>query len=299
MSRRAASPIVALAVLAAGAFPALAQDPAAPAPPAEEKKFPKWSDTAEFGWVATSGNSESSTFGLKNTLTRENERSLFELKLGGVRVETTTITLFAVGNSTDFTREEDTTSATTAENYFVAGRYDRKITDRFFWFAGAGWDRNRPAGIDNRYVAMAGVGNIWVDTDRRKWRTDYAITGTDQENVVDDPTFDDTFIGLRLSSAFLQKFGANDVGVFTNDTIVDQNLNETEDWRVNMTNAVALNINSRLALKVSLQWLYDNLPSLKEVDLFDPGDLTTPIGRVFVEADDLDTLLTTALVIKY
>ena len=97
----------------------------------------------------------------------------------------------------------------------------------------------------------------------------------------------------------LQKFGANDVGAFTNDTTVDENLNQTDDWRVNMTNAVSINMSTHLALKVSLQWLYDNAPSLKEVDLFDPGDLTTPIGTVFVEADDIDTLFTTALVVKY
>lgn len=285
-------------LLLAATTPVLAQDAPAPAPP-PAPKFPKWSDTAELGWVATSGNSESSTLGLKNTLSRENEHSLFELKLGGIRVESTTINLFAVGNATDFTREEDKTTATTAENYFLNGRYDRKITAKFFWFAGAGWDRNRFAGIDNRYAAFGGVGNQWIDTDRRKWRTDYAVTGTKQENVVDDPDFDDTFVGVRLSSSFLQKFGAHDVGSFTNDTIVDENLNQTDDWRVNMTNAVALNISTHLALKVSLQWLYDNAPSLKEVNLYDPGDLTTPIGTVLVELDELDTLFTTALVIKY
>jgi putative salt-induced outer membrane protein YdiY len=295
MTRRAPRALVALAAFAAGALPVLAQVPAPPA----EKKFPQWHDTAELGWVATSGNSESSTIGLKNSLARENQHSLFELKLGGIRVESSTINLFAVGTATDFTREEDTQSATTAENYFLNGRYDRKITEKFFWFGGAGWDRNRFAGIDNRYVGFGGVGNIWVDSDRRKWRTDYSLTGTRQVNVVDDPTFDDTFGGVRLSSSFLQKFGAHDVGSFTNDTILDENLNQTDDWRVNMTNAVAVNISSHLALKVSLQWLYDNAPSFKEVNLYAPADLTTPIGTVLVELDELDTLFTTALVIKY
>jgi putative salt-induced outer membrane protein YdiY len=295
MNRRATSSLLALCAFAAGALPALAQDPAPPA----EKKFPKWSDAAELGWVATAGNSESSTIGLKNSLARENEHSLFELKLGGIRVETTTITLFAVGTPADFSREEDRTSATTAENYFLNGRYDRKITEKFFWFAGAGWDRNVFAGIDNRYTGGGGVGNQWCDTDRRKWRTDYALTATKQENVVDDPEFDDTFGGVRLSSSFLQKFGAHDAGSYGNDTILDENLDQTDDWRVNMTNWVSVNMSTHVALKVSLQWLYDNAPSLKEVDLFDPSDLTTPVGKALVEVDELDSLFTTALVIKY
>jgi len=270
--------------------------------PAAEKKLPKWSDTAELGWVATSGNSESSSFAFKDTLLREGKNDLFELKLGGLKVETTDIRLYAVGGTTAFSRIEERETETTAESYFLTGRYDRKITEDFFWFAGAGWDRNEFAGIQNRYAGFGGVGNKWFDTDRRKWRTDYSTTVTKQENVVDDPDLDDTFFGVRLSSTFLQKFGANDAGTFGNDTIIDENLNETSDWRVNMTNWVGLSMTSHVALKVSLQWLYDNLPSLKEVDLFpasDPGGTGTPIGTALVELEDLDMIFTTALVIKY
>ena len=297
--RRGLIAAVLAAAVAVSAGTALAQTPA---PPAPEKKVPKWSDSAELGWVATAGNSESNSYSLKNTLLHEGERDLFEVKLGALKVKTTDIRLYAVGDPTDFERQEEKDSRTTAENYFLTGRYDRNITEHFFWFAGAGWDRNQFAGIQNRYVAFGGVGNKWFDTDRRKWRTDYSVTGTKQENVVDDPDFDDTFVGIRLSSTFLQKFGDNDAGTFGNDTIVDENLNETEDWRVNMTNWVALNMTGHLALKVSLQWLYDNLPSLKEVDLFpptDPGGTGTPIGTVLVDLDELDSIFTTALVIKY
>jgi len=297
--RRGLIAAVLAAAVAVSAGTALAQTPA---PPAPEKKMPKWSDSAELGWVATAGNSESNSYSLKNTLLHEGERDLFEVKLGALKVKTTDVRLYAVGDPTDFERQEEKDSRTTAENYFLTGRYDRNITEQFFWFAGAGWDRNQFAGIQNRYVAFGGVGNKWFDTDRRKWRTDYSVTGTKQENVVDDPDFDDTFVGIRLSSTFLQKFGDNDAGTFGNDTIVDENLNETEDWRVNMTNWVALNMTGHLALKVSLQWLYDNLPSLKEVDLFpptDPGGTGTPIGTVLVDLDELDSIFTTALVIKY
>jgi len=289
------------AALCATAGAARAQD--APA----EKKLPKWSDTAELGWVATSGNSESSSLGFKDTLTREGKNDLFEIKLGGIKVETTDITLYAVDlpgtpDPNDFSSEETKDTKTTAENYFFTGRYDRNITPRFFWFGGAGWDRNIPAGIQNRYVAFGGVGNNWFAGDRRKWRTDYSVTGTKQDNVVDDPTFNDTFFGLRLTSTFLQKFGAGDNGSYGNDTIIDENLDDTTDWRVNMTNWVSLNFTSHLALKVSLQWLYDNLPSLEEINLYpatDPGGTGTPIGTALVPVDDLDSIFTTALVIKY
>ena len=284
-----------LAVLASAGLPAAAQE----AKP-EEKKY-GWFDSAELGLVLTSGNTETSTFGLKNTLLRVWEKQRFEIKLGGIRVETTDRRLFAVGDSPgDFTVEEDNNTETTAENYYLNGRFDRTLSERFFWFAGAGWDRNRFAGIDNRYQVFAGVGNVWVDADRRKWRTDYSFTGTKEEDVVEPPDFDDTFFGVRLSSTFLQKFG--DSGTYGNDTIIDENLNDTEDLRVNMTNWVAVNMSDHLALKVSLQWLFDNQPALQTVNLYpttDPGGVGPPSGTVLAELDDLDTIFTTALVIKY
>ncbi|HYV84930.1 MAG TPA: DUF481 domain-containing protein [Patescibacteria group bacterium] len=271
--------------------------------PPPKPPIPKWSDTAELGFVATTGNSQTSTFGLKNSLVREHDKSRFEVKLGGIRVTTTDRSLFAVGTPTDF-EGIDGDPKTTAESYYLNGRYDRKITEKFFWFGGAGWDRNEPAGIQNRYTVGAGVGNIWIDVPRRNWRTDYAVTGTREDDVVEPPDFNDTFAGVRVSSKFTQKFGPQDSGAYVNDTAVDENLSDTSDWRVNMTNSVALNMSTRIALKVSLQWLYDNVPAFKSVDLFGAqdaqGNPINPAGiKVPVEADNLDTIFTTALVIKY
>jgi len=269
--------------------------------PAEAKKL-GWKDTAELGYVMTSGNSDSSTLGLKNTLVYDWESARFEMKLGAIRVESTPVPFFAVGTATDFTREEND-SELTAESYFLNGRYDHNITDRFFWFAGAGWDRNTFAGIQNRYAAFGGVGNIWFDTETIKWRTDYALTATKQEDVIEQPDLDDTFLGVRLSSTFLYKWSES--GSYGNDTILDENVDDTDDWRVNMTNWVAVNLSNHLALKVSLQWLYDNQPALIAANLFDAtgapvdADLDGVQDQVAVEADELDSIFTTALVIKY
>lgn len=300
MRTSVATVVVAAACLAAclaATRPVRAEEPA-PAPP----PGPHWTDAAEVGIVVTSGNTETSTFGLKNSLARENGPSRFELKAGGIRVETTTITLFAVGTPGDFEREKLKDSETTAESYYLNGRYDRKISEHFFWFTGAGWDRNLFAGVQNRYVVSGGVGNIWSDSDRRKWRTDYSVTGTREEDVAEPPGFDGTFAGVRVASSFLQKFGSASQTSYTNDTIVDDSVDHSTDWRVNMTNSLAVNMTTHLALKVSLQWLYDHQPAVKQVDLFAPGTAPpadTPIGRAFVDVDDLDTIFTTALVIKY
>lgn len=277
--------------------------PAAPAPPPPPPPGPKWSDSAELGYVATTGNSQTSTFGLKNSTVRDNGPSRFEIKLGGIRVVTTDKNIFAIGTLTDF-HGVDGDPKTTAESYYFNGRYDRKITARFFWFVGAGWDRNEPAGIENRYTGGGGVGNIWIDAPRRNWRTDYGLTWTHEQDVVAPPDFNDSFGGARVSSKFTQKFGPQDSGAYVNDTTVDENLDDTKDWRVNMINSVAMNMSAKIALKVSLQWLYDNVPAFKNVDLYAArdanGDPVLPkIGSVPVQAEKLDSIFTTALVIKY
>ena len=50
----------------------------------------------------------------------------------------------------------------------------------------------------------------------------------------------------------------------TNVTIADENLNETADFRLDSLTALAVAMNARLALKVSLQFLFDNQPSFIE-----------------------------------
>lgn len=272
---------------------AMAQENPPPPPP------DRWQDTAELSYVVTAGNSESNTLGFKDKLWRNWDKSAFVLNAGAVRSESTTTTsIFAVGTPHNFDVTEDRTTALAAESYYLNGRYDRKITDHFFWFGSVGWDRNRFAGIDNRYTGVGGVGNIWADSDRLKFRTDYAVTYTKQVDVVDNPNFDGTFLGARVSWNYLQMFGANTT--FTNDLIFDDNLDDTADFRANMINGISVSMTKRLALKASLQWLYDNRPSFKEIDIFDlPPPGGTKQGMVLVELKELDTIFTTSLVINF
>jgi putative salt-induced outer membrane protein YdiY len=261
---------------------------------AEEAEETGWTDVAELGLVLTAGNSETSSFSLNNTLARSWEKSAFTLKAGALRVETTTIT-GASGNTADYdiTEREDIT----AERYFLNGRFDRKISPKFFWYAGAGWDRNIPAGIKSRYTATGGVGNIWVDKETMKFRTDYAATYTDQTDAYENPTsdFDYSFFGLRFSWEYLHKFGENTT--YGNDLILDENLDETSDFRADMTNWLAVSMSKRLALKVSLQTMYDGEPSEREFTLPDPD--TGEDVPVYVPVDDFDTIFTAALVVNF
>ncbi|HEY3176361.1 MAG TPA: DUF481 domain-containing protein [Candidatus Polarisedimenticolia bacterium] len=282
-----------LGVLAlAGAIPAFAQ----------QDPNERWKDSAEMSYVVTAGNSDTQTFGFKNKLWRAWDKNALEFNLGGVRAKATT-RRFAIADdpndpqrSFDIEEERDLV----AEAYYFNGRYDRKLSDRFFWYAGAGWERNRFAGLQNRYTAAGGVGNLWFDTERAKWRTDYSATYTRQDDVVVDPGFDDTFFGVRVTSSFMKKMGASTT--YTNDTILDENVDETKDFRANMINGLSVQMSTHLALKVSLQSLYDNRPAIRELETFfdDPvRGLVETKKPVIDELDRLDTIFTTSLVINF
>ena len=93
-------------------------------------------------------------------------------------------------------------------NSLLRGSYERNITSRFFWNTGASWDRNDDAGILNRYIVHAGVGNTWVDIMRRRFATTYGLSYADREEEEPDPEKDRRFAGARLGWNYTEKFNA-------------------------------------------------------------------------------------------
>ncbi len=270
---------------------------ATPVSAQEEEEEPlTWSNQTEFSFVSTSGNAEATTLGLRSVTTGPMGPGRLVIGAGALRAESDTTTRLAIGTPVRFTVEETSVSEVTAENYFLRGRYEQPISERLFWFAGAGWERNEFAGIKNRISIVAGIGHLWYENESGHFRTSYGVTYTDQEDVIDNPAVSDTFAGLRLGWDYLRPFGANTS--YGNLFIVDANLDETSDYRADMLNWLDVSMSERFALRLSLQFLYDNEPSLTEIPLFlIPG---VPTGTtVLAPLDDLDTLFTVALVVNF
>jgi hypothetical protein len=251
--------------------------------------------TAELTGVWTSGNSESNTLGMAATLRRLWENSEVKLDGGAVRTESGIITRTAVGTLDDFVVRKETSRKKTAENYYLRGRYDYKLSERFFAFAGADWLRNTFAGIDSRLLFAAGAGNIWLDDERFRFKTDYSATYTFQEDVIENPFVKTSFPGLRLSYNFWWNLTSSTD--FESTLIGDWNLDNTDDVRLDFTNALPIAISEKLALKPSLQLLWRNEPSLTALGLEDQSGVPTG-DTVLVPLEKLDTFFTLALVVK-
>jgi len=280
--------LILLLVVFGGCWPTLAQDSS------EEKEEKKlgWTNVADVGLVVTSGNASTSTFTIDDKLTRTWENSLFTLRGGLLRLQTVDDP-FAVGTEEDFKVFEDETRELDNERYYIAGDYKQNITSKLFWVVGGGWDRDTNAGIESRSVVYGGLGNTWRDDDHMQFKTDYAVTYTRRIDDIPDPSRDVNFSELRLSYAYMHHL-AEKVD-FDSDFAFFVNLADGGDNRFNTISSVTTNVSSVLALRFSLQFIYQNQPALKEIDLF--NEIGVEIGNAVVRKDRLDSIAKFALVI--
>lgn len=259
----------------------------------ESDSPPSWTDKAELLFVFTSGNAESSSFGLRNTLTRRLQGATIRFDVGGIRVESGTRRRTAVGTGQDdFVVSEDSDRETTAENYFSEARADLDLSHRTYAYASGGWVRNRFAGVDNRWTGAAGFGINVLSNDRSEFDVDIGFTLTSEDRVTGST---ESFGGLRLTWDYTRQL--TETTAFASRLVVDENLSDTDDLRADFDNSIAVSISDALALKTGLKLLYDRQPALEQVDLFDaPGG--TVIGTVQTPLDDLDSQVTVSLVVN-
>lgn len=278
--------VPAIGVLLACASPLAAQD---------EREL-GWFYTAEFTAVFTAGNATANTFGAGAAIRRVWERTEAVVRGGGLRTKAGKTTRSAVGTVDDFEVTEVTDTQLTAENYFLRSRVDHTLTERFFVFGGLGWERNTFAGFDSRITAVGGAGNSWIDREGTRFKTNYGLTYTVQDDIVDDPATADSFVGVQAAAEFWKQL--TETTSIESLLVVDESLAETDDLRADWTNSVLVDINDALALRASFQVLFDNQPSLATVALEQPAG--TPTGStVQVPLDEIDTRFTIALVASF
>lgn len=269
----------------------------APGPAAAEEEQPAkkraWKNDAEFSLVATQGNSNTLTLGLKERYDRsigKADRNHVRFKLEGTLSdkadERFVIASFAPGQPIDPANPCSSTGVSCAtvepavedsiERYLVEGRFDRKLSEHFVWNAGASWDRNLTdgSGVESRSIAFAGVGHIWYDRDDLEFTTNYSLSYTDRVETTLDPEKDNTFAGLRFDWSYRNDWSKT--VTYTNTWTISASLSDAKDHGFDMTNGISVSMTERVALKVSLQWLFNNLPPLETVDLDcanpDPND---------------------------
>jgi putative salt-induced outer membrane protein YdiY len=289
-------------VLAAflAAAPAAAQQAATPAAAkaVDEKAFkadePGFYADADLSYVLTAGNSSSKTLGFKGDLTERWGRHAISFAAGGIRASSTAADArHAVGTPDDFDVVVPEAQPTAA-SYYGRGRYDFKLSDRLFYTAGLGWERNRFSGIDSRWVGDTGVGYIFLNNERTSFRALAGVTWTDEHDTIEDGR-KTSFVGARLGWDFQQKLFASTT--FTHTLVADENLEETDDLRVDAQFGLQVAMTQALGLKVNWRLLWDNQPALAEVPLFTAGGVPTGL-TVVAPYKELDQGFSVSLVLS-
>jgi putative salt-induced outer membrane protein YdiY len=263
--------VPAAAVLIAIAPPAHAQQNATPtsAQAVDEKSFkadaPGLYASADLSYVLTSGNSSSSSLGFKADVTRRWTKSSLGFAAGGIRASSSPDTRVAVGTPDDFeVRIPD--SEPTAEAYYARGRYDYKLSERLFYTLGGGWERNRFSGIENRWVVDTGVGYIVLNNDKTAFRGALGVTYTSEDYTVASTN---SFVGARVGWDFRHQLLATTT--LTHTLILDENLEDTSDLRIDAQFGLRVAMTAKLGLKVNWRILFDNQPAFEKLPLVAPG----------------------------
>jgi Protein of unknown function, DUF481 len=289
--------------------PATAQESASPPP----KKKP-WTNDTELSVVATQGNSDTLTVGLKNRyetptgkLDKGNVRFKVEATLSSKADDRFVIASAVPGQPVDPLDPCGSPGAScvtvepspddSIERYLFEGHYDRKLRERAVWNAGASWDRNLTdgSGVESRMIGFAGLGHVWWDREDLKFSTNYSLSYTDRRETTPDPEKNDQFTGVRFDWSYKNDWTKSKTVTYTNTWTINASLRDSSDFGFDMTNGIGVSMTERVALQVSLQWLYNNFPPLETVDLDcanpDPSDprTTVPCNLLCVDASGILT----------
>ena len=256
---------------------------------------PEWSNSSEFSFIQTRGNTESTTFGLANELVTEWDRTETRLEIGALRTNTTRFKRSATGTADDFRIEEESETRVSAENYHIRFRGDREFSERSSVFGQLGWARNTFTGIDGRYVLVAGMSTRWMEDDVHQLRSSYGLTFTAQDDVVPNPDVRGTFIGLQISGEYEIQLTENTEFKIT--LVVDENGFDPADLRADWVSTLGVSMSEHFGLQAKFQHLFDNRPSLVDVPLTSVEGEST--GKVPIPLDKSDRVLTMALVVNF
>ncbi len=215
---------------------ALAALLAAPsAAPAQEKKEKGISNTVEFSFVDTSGNSKARTIRVADTLTLLRRPYALTARGGGY-----------------WSKFRDTT---TAEWYNWDLRLDRTFFKRFYAYALGGWERNRFSGIEDRSQGHAGPGVLLLNTDKHRLRTEAGFGYFEEERT--DKTIHNS---PQARGGLSYTLKLSDTARVSEEFESVYNMDDPGDHRVRSVSALRVAINKYLGIRLSYTYLYRGKP---------------------------------------
>lgn len=210
-----------------------------------------WTNATEVSVLSSNGNTRSNTTSAKNTFNYKWSQSAFELIFGGLGARNK--------------------GETVAEKYFANEKYSYKLSDRNYAFEKFGWDKDRFAGIKNRYESNLGLGRELI-----KRPTDLLIfeLGGGYVNEERENTKVNDFSSGRAYSKYTRTLSPT--ANFSQDAEYIANFEDKDDFRVNTETALTATLTTHLSLKVGYTWKHVGKPAVG----FGRNDTTTSVALI-------------------
>jgi len=210
---------------------------AAPAAFAEEAKNHKvWSDQAELSFVTTNGNTKTTSLAGKNLLTYKfTPKAVGSWKIGGI-----------------YSKDH---GVTTAENYGTELRLDYLYTERVYTYGMAGWNKDRFAGIDQRYYGGVGAGYKVLVGPKHFLLGEAGLSYT-KEDYTDNTS--SNFLTGRAFGKYEYAFTKKNKFSQSLESLYD--FSDSSHFKVNSETAVVSSLTDILSLKAGYTVRYDHKP---------------------------------------
>ena len=209
------------------ASPAMAQQ--APAPK-------KWKDAAELSYVQTSGNSKTSTISGKNLYNYDWEKAALELNAGGLGAKSG--------------------KTVTAEQYNASEKVSWKFSGRNYTFEKAAWDKNRSAGIKDRFDLGLGLGRLLIDRPEDQFFTEAGFGYIFEDRL---GSANESFGTYRGYAKYIRNLSAT--AKASQDLEYIGNMQNSGGYRMNTETALVASISTHFSLKAAYLWKYANSPA--------------------------------------
>jgi putative salt-induced outer membrane protein len=210
-----------------------------------------WKNVTEASLVSTNGNTKTSTTSGKNTFNYNWSKSGLELIGGGLGSKSRGVN--------------------TAEKYFASEKVSYKLSDRNYSFEKFGWEKDRFAGIKNRYDSGLGLGRELIKTEINNLI--FEIGG----GFISEERFNqkkNAFASGRAYSKFIHKI--SETANFSQDAEYLSNFEDPDDFRVNTESAITAALSVHFSLKVSYTWKHVGVPPIG----FVRNDTTTAVALI-------------------
>jgi putative salt-induced outer membrane protein len=195
-----------------------------------------WKNIAELAFVNAVGNSRATTTSAKE---------LFEYNWGKV-------TSFQLEGTALGARDRD---GVTAENYMAREKMTHKLWGRNYVYEQFKWDKDRFAGIANRYDGSVGLGRLIMDLPKDKLNGELG-GGYINEERTDAPRND--FGSGRAYSKYVHSF--TKASSFSQDAEYIHNFENSKAYRLNTETALIGSVSTHVSLKASFVWKRNAVP---------------------------------------